>query len=204
MTPILVESVSFFLPHVSVVIVTVHLLAYLFFNNLPTFVIEHSLVTRLLKTRPSMIIHLLPLNDSIALTNSSSHLVLVPLLDRAPILVEFCLAHKCLLNEMALSTLPPYLVEIHCLMHVVSHLFHHLVHAAESTVSEEGIVLEWVSQTPKRHHYLRKSVKIELLLMSILGMPKLAIMRSAMLSNSSNGDLFISGYSWLPAPPPPV
>ena len=77
------------LPHISIMIMAVHLIADPLFDDLSALIVEHPLMTSLLKPSGLIIIHLLSLNDFISIPDRPCHLVLVLLLNGPPILVEF-------------------------------------------------------------------------------------------------------------------
>jgi hypothetical protein len=144
MTPLLVELMTLFFPHISIVIVAVHLVADSLLDDLAALVVEHPLVASFLQPRGLVIIHLLPLNDFVAVPDSSSHFVLVLLLHRSAVRVEFGRADEGLLDEVPVAIARTH-IGTHGKFHLVSHIIHHLIHTPESTVCKEGIIAEWVS-----------------------------------------------------------
>jgi hypothetical protein len=89
LTPLAVKLVSLIFSHVLVVVMAVHLVAQSFFDDLPALIIQHPLMAGLLHPRTSVIIHLLPLNDLIAVSDGPCYLVLILFLDGTAIRVYF-------------------------------------------------------------------------------------------------------------------
>jgi hypothetical protein len=109
----------------------------------------------LLHPRASVIIHLLPLNDLIAVSDGPCHLVLILFLDGTAIRVEFRRADIGLLDKVTLAAWSSHRAHLHLGIHDAAHIFfhilHHLIHHSESRVGEESIITERIP-TSKRHH----------------------------------------------------
>ena len=103
LSPLLVKLMAFFLSHVSVVIMTVHLIAKPLLDDFSALIVEHPLMTSLLQPGGLIIIHLLSLNDFISVADGPCHLILVFFLDRPSILVEFGRTDECLLHKVTFS-----------------------------------------------------------------------------------------------------
>ena len=155
LAPLAVKLVSFIISHVLVVVEAVHLVAQSFFDYLPALIIQHPLMTGLLQPCSSVIIHLLSLNDLIAVSNGPGHLVLILFLDGAAIRVEFRRADIGLLNKVALTTWSSHRTHLHLGIHrpahILFHILHHLIDPTESRVGEERVITERIP-TPERHH----------------------------------------------------
>ena len=89
LAPLLVELMAFVLSHISVVVMIIHLIANPFFYHFSALIVEHSFMTCLLKPCSLIIIHLLSLNDFIAISDRPCHFILVFFLNGSPILVKF-------------------------------------------------------------------------------------------------------------------
>ena len=133
----------------------VHLVAQAFLDDLPALVIQHPLMAGLLHPRASVIIHLLPLNDLIAVSDGPCHLVLILFLDGTAVRVEFRRAHIGLLDKVPLATWSSHgshlHLGIHDPAHILFHILHHLIDPTESRVGEERIFTERIPSS-ERHH----------------------------------------------------
>ena len=155
LTPLGVKLVSLFLSHVLVVIMAVHLVPQAFLDDLPALIIQHPLVAGLLHPRARVIIHLMPLNDLIAVADGPCHLVLILFLDGTASRVEFRRTHKGLLHKVPLAAWSSHGTHLHLGIHdpahVLFHVLHHLIDPTESSVGEERIITERIPST-ERHH----------------------------------------------------
>jgi len=140
-------------------IMAIHLIAKSLFHNFSTLIIQHSFMAGLLKTSSRVIIHLLPLNHLVTVTNGSSDFILVLFLDWATTCIEFGRTHKGLLHEMPRTRATArrstyHHLRIHHIIHVLFHILHHAVNSSEARIREERIIGEWISAAKRHHYYL--------------------------------------------------
>ena len=103
LAPLLIEMIGLLFPHVLVVIVAVDLIANSLSDHLSSLVVKHALMASLLQSCARVIVHLLPLNDSIALAYSTCHFILICLFNWPTVGTLLCGANESLLDEVPIA-----------------------------------------------------------------------------------------------------